>query len=65
MGFIECPLSIMLPSTKGRSTSKAMEVQNLVATHAMTVRVEEDCLMRDNDMPYRLEKPTAASAVAK
>ena len=42
-----------------------MEVKSLVATRAMTVWVEEDCLMMDKDMPSRLGKPMAASAVAQ
>ena len=53
----------MLPSTKGVKSSKDMEVRSLVATHAMTGQVV-DCLMRDKTMPHRLEKPTAAIAVA-
>ena len=36
----------------------------MVATFAMDVRVEEDCLVVDKMMPARLGKSTAASAVA-
>ena len=34
-------------------------------THAMSGQVVEDCLQWDNTMPTRLEKSTAASAVAQ
>ena len=37
----------------------------MVATLAMVVRVEEDCLVVDKMMPARLVKSTAASAVAQ
>jgi hypothetical protein len=42
-----------------------MEVRSLVPTHAITSRWEEDCLMRDGTMPFRLEKSIATSAVAQ
>ena len=34
-------------------------------THAMSGQVVEDSLQWDETMPLRLEKPTAASAVAQ
>ena len=37
----------------------------MVATHALVVWVDKDCLVVDKMMPTRLEKSTAATAVAQ
>ena len=37
----------------------------MVATHALVVWVEEDCLVVDKMMPTTLEKSTVATAVAQ